>query len=94
MGHLLGTTTLAGLTTTTLNALSSFIDNTERVLTNAAVERLLEKQPQWLGRLVFVHGIRSHGGWYGRSCAAFAAAGFDGWYSIEEASRTGEDGLP
>ncbi|MBA4067894.1 MAG: lysophospholipase [Isosphaera sp.] len=28
-------------------------------------------------RLVFLHGIRSHGGWYGRSCAAFAAAGFD-----------------
>src|SRR5439155_5062493 len=28
-------------------------------------------------RLVFVHGIRSHGGWYTRSCAAFAAAGFD-----------------
>lgn len=29
------------------------------------------------GRLVFVHGIRSHGGWYERSCAEFAAAGFD-----------------
>jgi alpha-beta hydrolase superfamily lysophospholipase len=28
-------------------------------------------------RLVFVHGIRSHGGWYTRSCAAVAAAGFD-----------------
>ena len=28
-------------------------------------------------RLVFVHGIRSHGGWYTRSCAAFAAAGFE-----------------
>jgi alpha-beta hydrolase superfamily lysophospholipase len=28
-------------------------------------------------RLVFLHGIRSHGGWYGRSCAALAAAGFD-----------------
>jgi alpha-beta hydrolase superfamily lysophospholipase len=28
-------------------------------------------------RLVFTHGIRSHGGWYGRSCAAFAAAGFE-----------------
>jgi alpha-beta hydrolase superfamily lysophospholipase len=26
---------------------------------------------------VFVHGIRSHGGWYTRSCAAFAAAGFE-----------------
>jgi len=28
------------------------------------------------GRIVFVHGIRSHGGWYRRSCEAFAAAGF------------------
>lgn len=28
-------------------------------------------------RLVFVHGIRSHGGWYTRSCAKFAEAGFD-----------------
>ncbi len=28
-------------------------------------------------RLVFLHGIRSHGGWYMRSCAAFAAAGFE-----------------
>ncbi len=28
-------------------------------------------------RLVFVHGIRSHGGWYARSCTALAAAGFD-----------------
>ncbi len=28
-------------------------------------------------RLVFVHGIRSHGGWYRRSCAAFAAAGLE-----------------
>lgn len=29
------------------------------------------------GRLVFVHGIRSHGGWYTRSSGRFAAAGFD-----------------
>lgn len=28
-------------------------------------------------RVVFVHGIRSHGGWYGRSCAAVAAAGYE-----------------
>jgi alpha-beta hydrolase superfamily lysophospholipase len=28
-------------------------------------------------RLVFLHGIRSHGGWYTRSCATFAAAGFE-----------------
>ncbi len=29
------------------------------------------------GRIVFLHGIRSHGGWYGRSCEAFAVAGYD-----------------
>ncbi len=29
------------------------------------------------GRIVFLHGIRSHGGWYGRSCEQFAAAGYD-----------------
>ena len=28
-------------------------------------------------RLVFLHGIRSHGGWYIRSCEAFAASGFE-----------------
>src|SRR5262245_55728211 len=28
-------------------------------------------------RLVFVHGITSHGGWYNRSCEYLAAAGFD-----------------
>jgi alpha-beta hydrolase superfamily lysophospholipase len=28
-------------------------------------------------RLVFVHGIRSHGGWYTRSCAKLAEAGFE-----------------
>ena len=32
------------------------------------------------GRLVFVHGIRSHGGWYTRSCAAFATAGYDVYF--------------
>ena len=31
-------------------------------------------------RLVFVHGIRSHGGWYGRSCRALADAGFDVYF--------------
>ena len=31
-------------------------------------------------RLVFVHGIRSHGGWYTRSCAKFAEAGFDVYF--------------
>lgn len=33
-----------------------------------------------LARLVFVHGIRSHGGWYGRSCEKFAAAGFEVYF--------------
>jgi alpha-beta hydrolase superfamily lysophospholipase len=28
-------------------------------------------------RLVFVHGIRSHGGWYAQSCQKFAEAGFE-----------------
>lgn len=28
-------------------------------------------------RLVFLHGVRSHGGWYERSCTAFASAGFE-----------------
>ena len=28
-------------------------------------------------RLVFVHGIRSHGGWYTRSCQKLAEVGFD-----------------
>jgi alpha-beta hydrolase superfamily lysophospholipase len=32
------------------------------------------------GRLVFLHGIRSHGGWYGHSCARFAAAGFEVYF--------------
>lgn len=32
------------------------------------------------GRLVFLHGIRSHGGWYGRSCEAFATAGYEVYF--------------
>lgn len=31
-------------------------------------------------RIVFVHGIRSHGGWYERSCRRFAEAGFDVYF--------------
>lgn len=31
-------------------------------------------------RLVFVHGIRSHGGWYTRSCRSLAQAGFDVYF--------------
>lgn len=29
------------------------------------------------GRMVFVHGIRSHGGWYRRSCTQLANSGFE-----------------
>ena len=29
------------------------------------------------GQVVFVHGIISHGGWYGRSCSALSQAGLD-----------------
>lgn len=32
------------------------------------------------GRLVFVHGIRSHGGWYERSCRQFADAGYEVYF--------------
>jgi alpha-beta hydrolase superfamily lysophospholipase len=31
-------------------------------------------------RLVFLHGVRSHGGWYGRSCRLFAEAGFETYF--------------
>ena len=31
-------------------------------------------------RLVFVHGIRSHGGWYASSCAEFARAGLEVYF--------------
>jgi len=30
-----------------------------------------------VGRVVFLHGIQSHGGWYPRSCAQMAAAGYE-----------------
>ncbi len=29
------------------------------------------------GRIVFLHGIRSHGGWYSRSCLTLSEAGYD-----------------
>lgn len=32
------------------------------------------------GRLIFLHGIQSHGGWYPRSCAAFANAGYEVYF--------------
>jgi alpha-beta hydrolase superfamily lysophospholipase len=31
-------------------------------------------------RLVLLHGVRSHGGWYGQSCAELAAAGFEVYF--------------
>lgn len=34
-------------------------------------------QGQPRGRVVFVHGIRSHGGWYERSCRQFAERGYE-----------------
>lgn len=30
-----------------------------------------------IGRVIFLHGIQSHGGWYPRSCAKIAAAGYE-----------------
>lgn len=30
-----------------------------------------------IGRVIFLHGIQSHGGWYPRSCAQVAAAGYE-----------------
>ena len=29
------------------------------------------------GRVIFLHGIQSHGGWYPRSCSKVAAAGYE-----------------
>lgn len=30
-----------------------------------------------IGRVITIHGIQSHGGWYSRSCAKIAAAGYE-----------------
>ena len=30
-----------------------------------------------VGRMIFLHGIQSHGGWYPRSCSKIAAAGYE-----------------
>jgi alpha-beta hydrolase superfamily lysophospholipase len=35
------------------------------------------RMPSPIGRIVFLHGIISHGGWYSLSCQALAAAGFE-----------------
>ena len=32
------------------------------------------------GRVIFIHGIQSHGGWYRRSCAQIAAAGYEVYF--------------
>lgn len=32
------------------------------------------------GRILFLHGIRSHGGWYPRSCEVLSAAGYDVYF--------------
>jgi acylglycerol lipase len=39
--------------------------------------RTWEANPTPKARLVFLHGITSHSGWYARSCEALARAGFD-----------------
>jgi alpha-beta hydrolase superfamily lysophospholipase len=33
-----------------------------------------------IGRIVFIHGIQSHGGWYPSSCAQIAAAGYQVYF--------------
>ena len=37
----------------------------------------LPAQGQLRGRLLLLHGIQSHAGWYGRSCQALAEAGYE-----------------
>ena len=39
--------------------------------------RVYPTAPAPVGRVVFLHGIRSHGGWYTRSCREFADAGYE-----------------
>jgi alpha-beta hydrolase superfamily lysophospholipase len=39
--------------------------------------RAWQANPTPKARLVFLHGITSHGGWYTRSCEALSRAGFD-----------------
>jgi alpha-beta hydrolase superfamily lysophospholipase len=39
--------------------------------------RTWEANPSPKARVVFLHGITSHGGWYARSCESLARAGFD-----------------
>src|SRR5687767_13741445 len=43
------------------------------------------------GRVVAVHGIQSHSGWYGWSCAALARNGWDVWFADRRGSGMSED---
>lgn len=42
--------------------------------------RKFEPAAQARGRVIFIHGIQSHGGWYPRSCAQIAAAGYEVYF--------------
>ncbi len=39
-----------------------------------------EPAAQARGRIIFLHGIQSHGGWYTRSCAEIAKAGYEVYF--------------
>jgi acylglycerol lipase len=43
------------------------------------------------GRIVAVHGIQSHSGWYGWSCALLARKGWDVWFADRRGSGMNEE---
>src|SRR4051794_22879659 len=43
-----------------------------------------------LGRVVYLHGIQSHGGWYEGSCSHLARAGFDVYFLDRRGSGLNE----
>lgn len=43
------------------------------------------------GRVIFIHGIQSHGGWYTRSCAKIAAAGYEVYFPDRRGSGLNRD---
>lgn len=43
------------------------------------------------GRIVAVHGIQSHSGWYGWSCAKLAEAGWEVWFADRRGSGMNEE---
>jgi alpha-beta hydrolase superfamily lysophospholipase len=43
------------------------------------------------GRIVAVHGIQSHSGWYGWSCAQLARHGWDVWFADRRGSGMNEE---